>query len=261
MIKRDTSHILSGRPKREMGKIWEVFPKPHRSMKRQKDIEALFEEAESQLQEIKSEYEKSLNDKEVKPRLKILIKNYLENLRSVLDYIAHDIHDHYVQCGKEHIIYFPLRNDPQKFSEAVQRYFHVLQNTAPSAFSFLEKCQVFTDSGNEILFKMISLVNRKKHDQLTPQTREEILTRVEVSRGSASMSWDPRNVRFGLGVSTMGVPIDPNTQMPLPEPSIQVKKTIWVNFTFDEIGEPVFPFLDNILKKCHRLFEDYKVMS
>lgn len=258
-----------------------MSPKLHKSMKRQKDIEALFEVAESQLQEIKSEYEKSLNDKEVKPRLKILIKNYLENLRSVLDYIAHDIHDHYVHCGKGHTIYFPLRNDPQKFLDAVQRYFHVLQNTAPCAFSFLEKYQVFTDSGNEILLKMINLVNRKKHDQLTPQTREEI-PRVEVSGGSGSVSWDPRAVRFGsglsiigvpvdlvdrypfstriVGVSIMGVPVDPSTQMPLPNPSIQVKKIIWVNFTFNEIGEPVFPFLDNILKKCHRVFEDYKVM-
>lgn len=214
-----------------------MSPKLHKSMKRQKDIEALFEEAESQLQEIKSEYEKSLNDKEVKPRLKILIKNYLENLRSVLDYIAHDIHDHYVQCGKYHNIYFPVRNNPQKFLEDVQRYFHILQNTAPSAFSFLEKCQVFTDSGNEILFKMISLVNRKKHDQLTPQTREE-RQGFRASSGSGSVSWDPCAVRFGQGVSTI----------------------IWVNFTFNEIGEPVFPFLDNILKKCHRVFEDYKVM-
>ena len=54
-------------------------------------------------------------------------------------------------------------------------------------------------------------------------------------------------VTFGPGVSVMGVPIDPRTQLPVPHPSIKVERVIWVDFQFAGIGVSALGLLKNAL--------------
>jgi hypothetical protein len=64
-------------------------------MSRKDDIEALLKRAVRALPKIRSEYDKALHDKTISADLRIDIKDYFSNLRSVLDYLAHDIVDKY----------------------------------------------------------------------------------------------------------------------------------------------------------------------
>jgi hypothetical protein len=48
---------------------------------------------------------------------------------------------------------------------------------------------------------------------------------------------------FGSGVSVQGVPIDPNTQLPVTDPSIEVEQIIWVDFQLSGIGVSAFTLL------------------
>jgi hypothetical protein len=66
--------------------------------------------AGEQLRDIKSEYDKSLQDKEVKTRLLGTIKNFMENLRSALDYSAHGLFAKYGSSPRpDPKIYFPTQ--------------------------------------------------------------------------------------------------------------------------------------------------------
>ena len=69
-------------------------------MKRTSSIQALLRRATSDLQKIEEEYQASLHRQQVPDELRVDIKHLFENLRSVLDYVAHDIRDRY--CPTAH---------------------------------------------------------------------------------------------------------------------------------------------------------------
>lgn len=72
-------------------------------------IEALLSRGEADFAKLEQHYRDSLDEKLVSYELKIDIKALCENLRSVLDYLAHDIREKY--CPKEDpkdIFYFRL---------------------------------------------------------------------------------------------------------------------------------------------------------
>jgi len=52
----------------------------------------------------------------------------------------------------------------------------------------------------------------------------------------------------------MGVPIDPRTQMPVPNPDAKVEVVVWVGFHFKEIGQPVLPFIEASIRNVDKLF-------
>ncbi len=72
------------------------------------DAKHLIDYCKGTLEKIKIAYNESLNEKTIKPALLIEIKNFMENLRSALDYTAHGLYDKYgdhTRTGFE--IYFP----------------------------------------------------------------------------------------------------------------------------------------------------------
>lgn len=85
------------------------------------------------------------------------------------------------------------------------------------------------------------------------QTRTEA-KRVTVSRGGGSVSWGT-GVTFGAGVSVVGVPIDPRTQMPVQNTVAKTEVVIWVDFRFKEIDQPVLPFVEASIKNVDKLFQ------
>ena len=68
------------------------------------------------------------------------------------------------------------------------------------------------------------------------------------------MSWGP-GVSFGAGVSVMGVPIDPRTQMPVPNNVVQTEVVTWVDFRFSEVDESVLVFVDESVKNTTNVFQ------
>ena len=61
--------------------------------KRKASIEALQKRCDVDLAKIESEYADSLHRRSVQADLQVDIKNLCENLRSVLDYVAHDVRE------------------------------------------------------------------------------------------------------------------------------------------------------------------------
>jgi hypothetical protein len=192
-----------------MSKSYSKFP----------DINALLEKGASSLKTMEELYMRSLHDQNIPALLLMAVKDFLGDLRSSLDYLNAKI----PKSGN----YFPICDHPNDFAA---RY----KGVADSTRAALERWQPYN---GHTWFKQFNLLNNKnKHVSLTPQRRIE-QRRVTVSHPSGgSVSWGP-GVTFGAGVSIMGVPIDPRTQMPVPNQAVNTDITIWVDFVFDNSGE------------------------
>lgn len=214
-------------------------------MTRKNDIETLIKKCLISMATLKTDYQASLKAKEVSDELRVDIKNILENLRSCLDYLAHDIHDKFIS-GSPATYYFPIRHTAVEFVGTMSHDFAGLQTKAPTVYAALERLQPYKDPW---LGKFNHLNNNNKHRNLVEQTRTET-QRVTVSskEGRGLVSWGS-GVTFGSGVSIMGVPIDPQTQMPIPNVLVDTKVKIWVDFRFSENNESVIPFLENSIKR------------
>lgn len=208
-------------------------------MSRKKSIDALIERCRDSLNALKDDYQASLNAKEISEALKIDIKNILENLRSCLDYIARDVHEKFIS-GPADRLYFPIRHTAAEFQQAIKHDYSGLEQSAPEVFSIIENVQPYNDGW---IGKFNRLNNDNKHEDLVEQSRTET-KRVTVSSkaGGGSVSWGS-GVTFGSGVSVVGVPIDPRTQMPVPNSIAETKVEIWVDFKFSDNNESVIPFL------------------
>lgn len=199
---------------------------------RQTSVEALMLRAENELKAITEEYESSLSAQNVSDDLRIDIKDLCGKLRSVLDYLAHDVRDNHCPTAKpKDRFYFPISPDRNQFEGQTEKWFPGLRTNNPDLYDYLESVQPY-NSG----FKWLSLLNRlnneNKHQDLVEQTRIQS-ERVTVSGpGSGSVSWNPSGVTFGSGVSIGGVPVDPRTQMPVPHPSQKIERVTWVDFRF-----------------------------
>jgi hypothetical protein len=73
--------------------------------------------------------------------------------------------------------------------------------------------------------------NENEHGDLVEQIRVENPRTTVTGAGGGQVSLGS-GVTFGSGVSIMGVPVDPRTQVPIPHPSIKVERVIWVDFQF-----------------------------
>lgn len=225
-------------------------------MSRKKSIEALIKKSRDSMASLKNDYQASLKAKEVSEELKVDIKNILENLRSCLDYIARDVYEKFI-TGKPERLYFPIRHTTNEFQQAISRDYPDLDHLAPNVYAIIEQVQPYNDPW---LGKFNRLNNDNKHENLVEQTRTET-RRVTVSskRGGGSVSWG-QGVTFGSGVSVMGVPINPRTQMPVPNTTTDTKVEIWVDFKFYDNNESVIPFLDKSIEKVETVcnsIQDY----
>lgn len=215
-------------------------------MSREKSIQALLSRAEDVVPQIEKHYKKSLELKEVSEELKIDIKNLCENLRSVLDYLAHEIIDSYCpNANPNDRLYFPITRDKDSFENKMKKSYPDLEKNNKMLYNYLESIQPYQSADAAWLGKFVEIANENKHQNLLPQERKETRT-VKVSRGQGSVSWGP-GVNFGKGVSVMEVPIDPNTQMPIPNDLVTTEVTLWVDFRFSEVNESVLPLLKKAL--------------
>lgn len=221
-------------------------------MRRSASIEALLSRCASDFGNLKAEYDRSLDAKKIREELKVDIKNIFENLRSCLDYMARDIHEAYCAGAKQPTrLYFPIRQASKEFNIAIANDFPGLVLASPTTLQIIESVQPYHDPW---LGQFNKLNNHNKHQDLVEQTRTE-QRHVTVSRGGGSVSWGP-GVTFGPGVSVMGVPIDPRTQMPVSNNIAKTEVKIWVDFRFSEIDQPVLPFIERSIKGVRELFSN-----
>ena len=219
-------------------------------MKRASSIEALLRKSQPVFADLKRAYDASLHDKRVREDLKVDIKNIFENLRSCLDYLAHDIFETHCPSAKSPVmLYFSNRATAAEFTQALSRAYPSLQATSAVVCGILESFQPYRDPW---LGQFNRLNNDNKHQDLFEQTRTES-RQVTVSRSGGSVSWGS-GVTFGGGV--MGVPINPRTQMPVPNNLAQTQVITWVDFRFEENGVSVLPFIETSLKNVWKIYRD-----
>jgi hypothetical protein len=220
-------------------------------MKRGKSIEALINKSRKTFVALKNDYQESLHRKVVSEELKIDIKNIFENLRSCLDYVAHEVFEACISVTQPDKLYFPIRQSRNEFDNAIKKDFPGLQTAKPSVYNILELVQPYHDKW---LGQFNQLNNNNKHQDLEEQTRTES-KRVTVSSpsGGGSVSWGP-GVTFGGGVSVMGVPIDPRTQMPVPNNQVKTEVMTWIDFRFKANNESVLSFIEKSITSVENVY-------
>jgi len=232
-------------------------------MTRKTDIEALLERAEKAELKIIEEYNKSLHDKTIGGNLKIDIKDYFSNLRSVLDYLAHDTVEKYCPSADPNDrLYFPIALDQSSFEGIIKKSYPGLNTNSVKVYSILEDIQPYKKSENSWISSFNKINNENKHDQLTPQTRMET-KRVNVkSNNGMSASWNPDAVRFGSGPGVSifigGVRVDPNTQLPEPSSTQTVTVETWVDFQFENTEISAIWLVRESLNHIKKIFSDLK---
>jgi hypothetical protein len=219
-------------------------------MKRNTNIEALIKNSRTTFAHLQKEYDASLHEKTVRENLKIDIKNILGNLRSCLDYLAHDLFDTLcVGTKRPRHLYFPIRHTGDKFQKMMRDEYSTLEANNKEVFDFLDSIQPYNSPW---LGQMNELNNENKHQDLVEQTRTE-LRQVTITTNLGSASWSSGAV-FGSGAVVMGVPIDVRTQMPVKNNHSNTSVLIWVDFQFKDNGLSVLPFISNSISNVENIF-------
>ncbi len=222
---------------------------------RREDVNALLTRSQKDVGAIESAYKKCLHNQSISHELKIDIKNLCGNLRSVLDYIARDMREkHCSGSDPNSRFYFPILPDITQFKTQTERWFPGILASCPDLWNYLESVQPYHDKFSW-LGKFNYINNENKHESLVEQTRKE-MQRVNVSFGAGRVSWDPNSVRFGSGVYIGGVPINPQTQMPVPNASQKVERITWVDFQFDGINESALGLLKKTINGISKIVQD-----
>lgn len=222
-------------------------------MKRNQSIEALIRNSSKAYENLKRAYEVSLHDKNIGDDLKVDIKNIFENLRSCLDYLANELFEAFCKGSKKpDRLYFPILQNAPEFAQKMQRDYPGLKINSRSIYDILEDIQPYRDAW---LGQFNKLNNENKHQDLVEQTRNES-RHVSVKRpGGGGVSWGP-GVTFGSGVGVLGVPIDPSTQLPVPNNIVKTEITFWVDFKFREGGQSVLPFIKTSIDSVENLYKE-----
>src|SRR3989338_7969246 len=202
---------------------------------RKSDIDSLISNIESEYTAIGSLYNVSLGDREIKSELKIKVKNYLENARSILDFCAHDIAD---SIGAQNaVVYFPIvdkNSSSQGFHGSVGRNLHTLEAKNKELCDHIESVQP-DKPGREWFSDFGTVTNDTKHSQLTPQIKVETERIISQHASGGTASWNPVAVKFGAGAFINSARVNPLTQLPVSTPETRITKEIWVDFRFNNL--------------------------
>jgi hypothetical protein len=169
------------------------------------DALELVKHSEENLEVILSLHQQCLEEQIIKPLFPIKIKNFMENLRSALDYCASALFAKYGYSKKAYPkIYFPyakLSDDRCKFREKiVERAIPGLLFSRPDIVDKFESYQHFANSGNWLPL-LIALTNENKHEQLTPQIQKQytaVVIRGTIPPGG-TVEINLRNIPLGGG--------------------------------------------------------------
>lgn len=222
-------------------------------MKRSQSIEALIQKSRDAFAQLRRDYDSSLKAQVVGEGLKIDIKNIFENLRSCLDYLAHELFEGYCTPAKlPNRLYFPIRQTDAEFDKAILQDFPSLQTKCPAVLQYLRSLQPYNLPW---LGQFNHLNNSNKHQDLVEQTRTESRQTTVSRPGVGAISW-PSGVIYSKGISIMGVPIDPETQLPIPNNEVLTTVTIWIDFRFKDFNLPVLPFIEESIKRIENIYRE-----
>lgn len=135
-------------------------------------INELLAYADNQQRTISNDLGNYLNQ-EIPISIEIQVKNYLENLRSVLDYLAADVCENVLNLGVKHRTYFPMCFENEKiFVNHCKKYFPKLSEVDSELYSTFENIQQYKTDKFILLKTLTKLVNHNKHRTISKQNRK-----------------------------------------------------------------------------------------
>lgn len=218
---------------------------------------------------IEQAYKESLHDREIKKTLLIEIKNFMENLRSALDFTAHGLFDKYGNSTpSKPRIYFPyawasLDKVHFQSNNIIEKNLPGVTANRPDIATKIESYQHFENVANSWLPKFMELNNENKHQQLTPQIRKET-KQLNISSGGASISLGQgasislghgASISFGGLVIPGGQSFDANNPAKIIGQGKQEVIT-WISFLFSTNNELVLPLLKQALDGTEKIVNE-----
>ena len=218
----------------------------------EQDIQLQLERAKELLRGLEETCNNDLQARDVSGKTRNLSQEVLLKVKHLLDQVFYRFFEkHYLpnlsdSDRKAARVYFPTVSKKEDLKSVLGRAkMGDLEIRHPNFYTFIDSIQPYNQ--DYLWLGYLARYSSEKHMRLTPQTKMEI-KKVTVSRGGGSVSWGP-GVTFGRGVSVMGVPIDPKTQMPIPNNVVETKVEKWVAFLFE--GSDV-----NVLGLCKKSVDD-----
>ena len=209
------------------------------------DARTLVEHSAAKIETVRTLHTECLANKSVTAEFLVEVKNFMENLRSVLDYCAHGLFAKYGQSNKAHPkIYFPYAippNDKLKFrNEIVKRSIPGLLATRPDIVDTLETYQYFGNTGNW-LYLFMRITNEHKHEQLTPQVEKQYkMVRISGTiPAGETLEIDLEKIRLGGG----------------PDAPYNAVAGTWTGLEFTGTGVTVLFHLENALQNVSRIVD------
>lgn len=207
------------------------------------DARTLITHSQANAELLRTLHKQCLAEKSVKPEFLVEVKNFMENLRSALDYCARGLFEKYGHSIKANPrIYFPYArpsDDKSSFrNETVERSIPGLPASRPDIVDMLETYQYFGNTGNWLpLFMRIT--NENKHEQLTPQVEKQY-SAVAISATippGATLEIDLKHIPLGGG----------------PDKPFHAVAGTWTGLEFASTRVPVMPLLEYALQKIIRI--------
>ena len=96
---------------------------------------------------IEQQYKEALSEKKIPTALSIDVKNFMENLRSALDYMAHDIYEIVIKPERDKTgdraieSHFPYGKTENDFKARLGSELPYLQGLNPNIFTLIESVQ------------------------------------------------------------------------------------------------------------------------
>ncbi|WP_203290934.1 hypothetical protein [Maricaulis parjimensis] len=213
--------------------------------------------AEELLSELRVEFDSCLARRDVSDRALILTHEIFERCSNAMDQVMFLAWSQRVKPMLTDIeiekakVYFPVAKDEHSLASTLGRAkCGDLGVRDPEFYALLLEYQPYLNPKK--VFQTLRDLANAKHRGLIPQTRTET-REVRVSAPSGgSVSWGP-GVTFGAGVSIMGVPIDPSTQLPVPNDVVRTEVVTWVSFLLE--GTDL-----NALAVCERAVSETKAL-
>ena len=204
------------------------------------DFQSQLARAKELLQEFSNSCNVDLHAKDVSGKTKNLSQEVLLKIRHLLDQAIYKFFEKHYSPNlsdtdrKSARVYFPIVSKNEDLKSVFGRAkMGDIETSHQDFYKFIDSVQPYNQ--DYLWLKHLASYSSEKHIRLTPQIKTET-KRVTVSRGGGSVSWRQgvTGVTFGGGVSVMGVPIDPATQMPVPNNVAETKVENWVSFLFED---------------------------
>ena len=236
------------------------------------DAKYLVEYCKTTFEKIKNEYDASLHEKTIKAPLLIEIKNFMENLRSALDFTAHGLYEKYGdKTKKADKIYFPyawtgLSQAEFNSKKIIEQKIPGLTTNRPDIAIKIETYQHFSDADNKWFPVFMDLNNANKHQHLSPQAKKEIKqlnimsgnTGIKLSGGASIKINGGAFIKMGNSIITGNQHITPENPAKIIGDAKQEIIT-WVSFHFTDNNESVLPLLSKSLTSIEKIVLELSV--